>query len=268
MNQKMSIKPLKIVQIEVTNLCNANCVFCPHSKVKKFGTMTDHLFKKILNDVKKINSVERIIPMLLGEPFCDRKFLQKLKLINKILPGMKITIFTNCSLLSRKKIIALSKIKNLEVFFSLNGACKKTRQDLMRLFDYDNAIKMIDLYAKTGRPYVVTLVKHPIVSSAEILEFKKKYGNHMVVEYKNFSGDIFDDGPKTHCNRAISEMTIMWDGIVNLCCMDAYGKVTFGDVNIASVKDIWESEARQKYANVHLDGHYMRGVPCSNCTKA
>ena len=264
----MPIKPLKIVQIEVTNICNANCVFCSRSKIKKFGTMTDSLFKKILMDIKKIPSVKRVIPMLLGEPFCDRKFLQKLKLINELLPGIKITIFTNCSLLSRKKIIRLSQIKDLEVFFSLNGACKKTRQELMGLMDYDKAVKMIDLYAKTGRPYGVSLVKYPSVSDGEILEFKKKYEHNMIIGYKNFSGDKFDDGPKTNCNRAISEMTIMWDGIVSLCCMDAYGKVTFGDVNIASVKDVWESDARQKYAHTHANGYYMRGGPCSNCTKA
>ena len=230
--------------------------------------MSDFLFEKILKDVKEIPSIEVIVPMLLGEPFCDRKFIQKLKLINSMLPDKKIVVFTNCSLLTRKKIGALAEIKNLKIFFSLNGASKGTRKELMKLDDYNHAVEMIELYKQTGRPYEVTIIKHSLVTEGELLEFKKQHENSLIISYKNFSGDKFEDSPKTHCTRAIKEMTIMFDGIVNLCCMDATGKITFGNTNKASVKDIWESKNRQMYATTHAEGCYLRGGPCSNCTKA
>ena len=261
------VNELKVVQIEVTNLCNSKCVFCLHSKLKKFGTMSDELFNKILTDLKEIPSIDLIVPMLLGEPFCDRKFIQKLKLINQILPEKNIAFFTNGSLLTKKKIKEIAKIKNLRVFFSLNGARAETRKRLMGLDDYAHVVEMINLYAKTGRPYEITFVKNPDVSEGEVLEFKKRYANNIVIGYKNFSGDNFEAGPQSYCTRAIKEMTIMWDGRVNLCCMDAFGKVIFGDVNKQSVKEVWESPERQRYSEAHKNGEYLDGI-CSNCTKA
>ena len=117
---------LKVLQVETTNVCNSNCVFCIHNSLKKFGTMSDKLFKKILMDAREMN-LDTIVPMLLGEPFCDRKIISRLKLINKILPGLTINLFTNCSLLTPKRVKQLTEIDSLIMHFSLNGT-KATRK--------------------------------------------------------------------------------------------------------------------------------------------
>ena len=261
------IYPLKLLQIETTNLCNSNCIFCIHSSLKNLGTMSDELFLKILKDAKKIPTLETIIPMMLGEPFVDKKMISRLKLINKILPGKKIEIFTNISLITPKIIEQLKEIDNTTMIFSLNGYNKETRKKLMGLDDYDHCVEMIDLYVKTGKPYFVSMIMHPSVSDREIEDFKKNSKwNITISEYKNWSGDKFDAPRQTHCRRAISEMTIMWNGKVNLCCME-YGKVIFGDINKESVLSVWESKHRQMYARMHSQGEWMKGV-CSNCTKA
>jgi len=260
------ILPLKVLQIETTNLCNSKCVFCIHNTLKKFGTMSDKLFLKILNDAKEIPSIEIIVPMLLGEPFLDKKIIKRLKLINKILPNKKVAVFTNCSLLTADILYELIKIKNLTMYFSLNGASKETRKKIMGLDDYFHCLQMIRLYEKLKGKCVVQMVAHSSISSGEIKKFKKMFKKNNVIGYKNWSGDKFCALPKTKCVRAICEMTIMNTGKVNLCCME-YGKVIFGDVNKKSLKEIWESPERQRYAQIHSEGKYMKGV-CSNCTMA
>ena len=259
------MKELRVLQIETTNRCNSRCIFCIHDKLKEFGNMSDSLFLKILKDAQEIPSIEIIVPMLLGEPFLDNKIIHRLKQINTILPDKKIHIFTNCSLLTPDIIKDLYPIKKLIMHFSLNGT-RETRRRLMGLDDYEHCIKMIDLYKKSGKPHVVQMVAHPSVSSGEIKEFKKKFPKGGIIDYKNWSGEQFVALPKTKCVRAMYEMTIMNDGKVNLCCME-YGKVIFGDVNKSSVKEIWESKERQRYAQMHSEGKYMKGV-CSNCTTA
>lgn len=257
---------LNVLQIETTNVCNAKCVFCIHNTLKTFGTMSDKLFLKILNDAKEIPSIKIIIPMLLGEPFCDKNIIKRLKLINEILPDKIIHLFTNGSLLEWHRIEQLSKIKKLIMHFSLNGATKETRKNLTGLDDFDHVVSMIKLYDKTGRPYKVSLVKHPSISTEEIEKFKKLFKNAVIINYGNWSGDKFEGVRQTNCIRAISQMTIMYNGQVNLCCME-YGKVIFGDVNKSSVKEIWESPFRQMYCKAHATGKYLLGV-CANCTKA
>src|SRR3989339_239616 len=44
------------VMIENTNICNANCVFCPHKVMKrKVGVMDLALSKKIISECRQLN---------------------------------------------------------------------------------------------------------------------------------------------------------------------------------------------------------------------
>jgi len=260
------ISELKVLQIETTTACNGRCKFCIHNTLPKFGHMSDDIFKKILNDAREIPSIVSVVPMMLGEPFCDPKIFKRLKMINDILPGKAVHLFTNGSLLTPAKIKRLEKIDNLVMHFSLNGVDKKTREDAMGLSDFNRVIKMIRLYAKTGKKYEALAIKTSYMSDLAIEEFKAMDINTKVIGYRNWSGDKFKDKRQTGCVRAISHMTIMWDGIVNLCCME-HGKATFGDVSKKSVKEIWESDYRQMYCSAHATGAYIKG-PCFNCTKA
>lgn len=260
------LSELKVLQIETTTVCNSNCKFCIHSTLPKFEHMSDDIFLKILKDAKEIPSIELIIPMMLGEPFCDPKIFKRLKLINEILPDKKITLFTNGSLLTPSKIKKLEKINKLTMNFSLNGIDKKTREDSMRIGDFNHVLKMIRLYAKTGKPYKALAIRTKYMSDSDIKKFLALDINTKIIGYRNWSGDKFKECPQTGCTRAISYMTIMYDGIVNLCCME-HGKATFGDVSKKSVKEIWESDYRQMYCSAHLAGAHIKG-PCMNCTKA
>lgn len=259
---------MKVLQIEVTNFCNGKCIFCVNSKLKNKGTMSMKLFRKILIDAQEMEDLEQIIPMLTGEPFMDKKFLKRLKLINKIHPTKIIKVFTNGSFLRPEVIESLSEIKNLKMYFSINGACKETRKRIMGLDDYEHVIKMILLYEKTGKPFRTTIVSYPSIKQREIDEFSKIWDkNALIISYKNFAGKLFNYKPKTGCNRAINHMTVLFDGRVNLCCMDAFGEMIFGDLRKQTVKEVWNSPARQAYINAHLRCKPWKGL-CANCTGA
>lgn len=258
---------LKVLQIETTNLCNSHCVFCVHDQFKKFGTMEERLFKKILNDAKEIETLEKIIPMLTGEPFLDPNMIKYLKLINEILPDKKIELYTNGSFLTITLVEELSKIRNLVMYFSINGACKETRKKLMGLDNYDHVVEMVRLYEKTGKPFNVTFVCHPDVDREEFIEFKKLWKGHArLIRYANFAGKKYQTRkPIINCSRAIEHMTVLFDGRVNLCCFDPFGEFIFGDLNESSIKRIWNSEKRQIYARCHFVSMGYRLKPCDKC---
>ena len=257
---------LKVLQIETTNICNGKCKFCIHNDLKEFGTMSDRLFLKILLEASGIKSLKIIVPMLLGEPFCDPMIIPRMKLINRILPKVQIHLFTNGSLLTKDKITELQEIENLTMHFSLNGINKETRFKLMGLNDYEHVIEMIKLYKKTNKPFETICVQSPDLSKEELKDFLNLKLNSKIIPYKNWSGDKFKKGRQTFCNRAICQMPVMYDGRVNLCCME-YGKVIFGDLNKQTIKEIWESPHRQMYCEAHSFGKFLLG-PCANCTKA
>ncbi len=256
---------LKVLQIETTNLCNSHCVFCVHDRIKEYENMSDELFKKILNDAKKIETIKRIIPMMTGEPLMDKKFINRLKLINGILPNKQIEVYSNGSFLTSKIIKELASIENLTMFFSINGTSKKTRKKLMGLDDYDYVVKMVNLYALTEKPFRTIFVAHPSVKKEEFHNFIRSWSNKaLIIPYANFIGEKYrSDTIEKTCVRAISHMTVMWNGKVNLCCFDALGKVIFGDLNTQSIKEVWNSKKRQSYAKAHLNGEIIE--PCNIC---
>lgn len=265
---KKSCKKMKVLQIETTNYCNSQCIFCTHNKIKKIGVMSNKLFEKILIDAKEIKTLEILIPMLNGEPFSDKGILTKLKLINKILPGKKIILYTNGSFLNEEILSELKEIKDITINFSLNGNCKETRKRLMGLEDYEHVVKMISIYSKFGKPYQISFVADPSINVKELFEFSQKWGEHaQLLKHANFAGENFDTlGPKLNCIRAIEHMTVLYNGEVNLCCMDSPAKIIFGNLKKQSVKEIWESEKRQRYVKGHLNNEIMD--ICDNCTGA
>lgn len=55
------------------------------------------------------------------------------------------------------------------------------------------------------------------------------------------------------------------DGKISLCCNDALGKYTLGDVNNQSIDEIWNSEEYQKIRNEMLYNGRKNLLLCKNC---
>ena len=52
--------PLERVHIELTNVCDFNCVFCPKSEMKRpYGYMDPSLARRIITEIKE-NDVPRL----------------------------------------------------------------------------------------------------------------------------------------------------------------------------------------------------------------
>ena len=67
--------PLKRVHIELTNVCDFNCVFCPKSEMKRtYGYMETELAKRIITDLRDNNICEKITFHVMGEPTLHKDF--------------------------------------------------------------------------------------------------------------------------------------------------------------------------------------------------
>src|SRR4030043_481203 len=59
------------LDIGTTNLCNAACIMCPHSRLKKMGTMDMKLYKKIIDNCERLK-IKNITLSFFGEPLLDK----------------------------------------------------------------------------------------------------------------------------------------------------------------------------------------------------
>jgi len=95
--------------IELTNLCNFNCTFCPNDKMTRARcSMEPDLAKRLIDEIAEKKITERVAFLLMGEPLLYPKIFEILEYAAK--KGIKITLSTNGLLLSPENIDRLLRI--------------------------------------------------------------------------------------------------------------------------------------------------------------
>ncbi len=256
-----------MLQIETTNLCQAKCSFCQHSRFTEFGTMGDALFKKIIDEASQLPKLQTFIPMLTGEPFCDKQIIDRIKYARERMPLISIQLYTNGSLLTFEIMQQLKSIPNFSLSISLNGLNPETREKVMGLKDWTHVVRMAKYAEQIKLSYRVTMVAYPEISQEEIKGFIQAGGT--AIQYQSWAGQQYPYKRNrwTSCLRALSHMTIRYNGDANLCCFDPFGKVSFGNVNKETIEGIWQSPRRQEYIALHKQGKGNTLELCQSCTE-
>jgi MoaA/NifB/PqqE/SkfB family radical SAM enzyme len=97
---------VKNVYIEMTNICNFDCNFCPiRSSKRKPGRIELDLFKKIIDEIAATGLTQRIGFHVLGEPMLHPELPAAVAYCSE--RGLETSLATNGSLLSRDKVRAL-----------------------------------------------------------------------------------------------------------------------------------------------------------------
>jgi sulfatase maturation enzyme AslB (radical SAM superfamily) len=105
-----------LVHMETIAICNAACGFCPYPGLERKGVkMSDALIEKIIGDLTAIpkNVRFQLAPYKVSDPFLEARLFDILELVNEKLPNAAISIISNCSPLTQRKIVQLAAIKNL-----------------------------------------------------------------------------------------------------------------------------------------------------------
>ncbi len=264
----MSIKELAILQIETTNICNSKCVFCPHHRFTEFGVMADELYKKIIEEASRLPALVTFIPMLTGEPFCDKQIVERIEYARERMPEVSIELYTNGSLLTFEIMQQLKAIPKFGLSISLNGLNPETREKVMGLKDWPHVLRMCKYAEQIGLSYRPTMVAYTEINPEEVSGFIKSGGT--AIQYQSWAGQQYPYRRNrwTSCVRALRHMTVRYNGDANLCCFDPFGKVSFGNLNNQSIEEIWTSQKRQEYIARHKEGKGNSLKLCDSCTEA
>ncbi len=86
--------PLQRVHIELTNVCDFNCVFCPKAEMKRpYGSMETGLAKRIITELGANGICEKITFHVMGEPTLHKEFFAILD--HAVREGVKVGLTTN-----------------------------------------------------------------------------------------------------------------------------------------------------------------------------
>jgi len=264
---------LGTLQIETTNYCNGKCVFCPvQTMTRKRGVMDEDLFRKIVGDAVEMQPQD-VLLFLNGEPFLDRHLFDRIAFVNENLPHSRVVLYSNGNLLTAEKARELAKLKVGAVNFSVNAVTEEGRQAIMGL-PLEEAVENILRYRMLD-PTVnmaASLVMDPAyVAGYESEEFKQFFSERGILPRLFLPGNWAGKLRPTYqtrqvCCRPTSHMAVLWDGRVALCCFDVEGDCQMGDLDIQTVKEVWEGKKFSHYRKRNSDGQRKELPLCSNCT--
>ena len=108
-------KRFKKIYIEITNVCNLECDFCPKT-IRKPEFMTMDLFKKSLVEAESLT--DEITLHIMGEPLIHPKFKEMIEFAKR--KNVKINLTTNGTLIKKNYDILLNKTIR-RINFSVHG---------------------------------------------------------------------------------------------------------------------------------------------------
>lgn len=234
------------IEIETVNRCNGICPFCPvnvNEPQREYHKMSRELFEKIIADLKNMKFKGKMSLFSNNEPFLDERIIDFHKFAYEQLPDVKHHLYTNGSLLTLERFKAI--VPYLDYFVIDNYNDKKiVNENLRDVYEY--------------------------LQNNETIRKKVNFSFRFQNEVLSSRGGQAPNKKESICSESLCllpfrQMVIRPDGKVSLCCNDALGKVTLGDVNEKSVDEIFNSEA---YCNIR-EGMLKNGRKvhflCKNC---
>jgi sulfatase maturation enzyme AslB (radical SAM superfamily) len=281
-------KRFKKVYIEISNVCNLQCTFCPEvARDKKF--MEPELFKKVAMAVVPLT--EEVCFHLMGEPLLHPEFDAYLNFCDTL--GLRVNLTTNAILLNPERANALMSPALSQINFSLqsfesNFPEKDNASYLQKIFDFtERALqKRPDLYIN----YRLWNQGAPGTQASNDLMIEKiKQGLH--ADFSNFS-DVrwkksvkikgraylhFDSrfqwphpsqpirSTQGFCHGLSSHIGILADGTVVPCCLDKEGVIRLGNCGSQSIDDIIQSPRAKSIHEGFTKGILVEDL-CQKCT--
>lgn len=283
--KKLSKKYPWGVDIGTTNLCNAECIMCPHSKLKKMGTMDMKLYRKIIDNCEKLK-IKNITLSFFGEPFLDREIIEKIKYAKE--KEMIVGFYSNASLLNEE---LANKIVNSGldgITISFDGYSKETYEKIRKNLKFDvvkkNILNLIKTMRKMKRntPKISLVLVELEENKGEIKkiysEWKDKVDSINIINMRNWANDIQKEGTKEsfHFNKKMKrkpcaliwqKMVVDWDGDIVLCCDDWNHSTVLGNLKKQTIEEVWEGEKLKKIREAHVRGEFLKIPLCSQCNK-
>jgi molybdenum cofactor biosynthesis enzyme MoaA len=265
----------RLVAVETTSRCNAECPFCPYNVRSREKTHMDQaLFEKVIADCGEF-PLPAIEPFLNGEPFVDPKIMDRLELIRSRLPDTKLRVYSNGYALSPKRADELCGMGIDHLYISLNTLNPDKYKAIMG-FKLERTLENVKYLTdparrnKVARKITLRMTRMDDTTLPEQEQFKKFCDDHgvrcFIVGLFNYKGDVHSPLPvPTYACEHITRLDVLSSGKVALCCMDQEGSYPLGDVTKQSVLEVFRGEASRRYQDMHRTGRRAEIEPCGTC---
>lgn len=290
---------LKRAYIEITNVCNLNCSFCPGTKRKKKYMSVDE-FRAIAAKLR--GYTEYIYLHVMGEPLLHPQLEEILDAATEL--GFRINITTNGTLLSAKSDLLRKYASIRKVSVSLHSyegnhmpgeaddSLEQYLEDVWRFASQAACIVALRLWNEGGanernRAIIDFLSRKTGLDVEGIPDTpngrrlsdtcaelpgpdRNGYNSRIYLESASkftWPTEQPDEQPVTFCHGLTQQVAVLCDGTVVPCCLDGEGTIALGNLLESEPGDIFTSDRAEKLIQGFID-HSPSEELCRHCDYA
>lgn len=284
----MTKKRFNKIYVEITNICNLNCSFCPsENRAKEFLKLSD--FKHIANEIKDYTNL--IALHLKGEPLMHPDLKQILEVCRQV--GLEVNITTNATLLKQNLDALLNCPAIRQINMSLHSINQNENNETYNLQNYMKDVLNVsdDLIKNTNIIISYRLWNlEDIGQNSENYEILKMLGDHFNkpdlveiakqnkfaelaeknvflnqdIEFKwpSLENEIISERGK--CWGLRNQVAILVNGNVVPCCLDQNGDIALGNIFTDKFSEIINSELSRAIIEGFENGKLIHNL-CKRC---
>lgn len=284
----------KIIELEITNVCNFHCIMCKTGNggaAREKGMMSDKVYDRLLNEIKDKNVILKFVGH--GESLLHPNFLNFAKAAKD--NGILCHLTTNGSRLTEDVMRSLIDMNFDSVKFSFQGI-DRDGYLFMRQTDYfEELMSVIGGFhgmreaCRRELPYLSVSTSVTVETDRQIEEFRNRCSKicdslevgKTTLEWINM-GLIKDENVRAELERMRAEeadykmryrcctqvwdvLKVCWNGDVSSCCGDWDGLMILGNINDSSLEELWTCEKQDAYRKILSAGNYEALPLCKDC---
>jgi len=241
---------LKIVELNITELCTRTCVFCPRGsgyKNKPLHT-PDEVIQKIIKHLQEINFKQLFWISGFGEPLLHKKIATYVKEIKQNVNCI-VHINTNGDTLTRKLLVNLFESQLDMLYVSLYDGEHQVNEINNIAQEYASKLVFRHYYKPPEEDYGIPFINNRAGSSKNLPQIEQPLSKI--------------------CAMPFHKLMIDWNGDYILCSNDWYreSNINKQKINIfnTSIKEFWTTNSTlNNIRNNLMEGNRIDS-PCNKC---
>lgn len=238
------------VELNVTELCNRKCSFCPRTDSKVYPNkklfMSLDTVSKISDDLNQNEFKGNIHICGFGEPLLHPQIADMVTIIKQTIPDCTLEITTNSDFVNKEFLL---KIKDYV--------------DMLVLDCYDGSHqikKLTEILKHTSfSKYIFKELWPEVVNDTDFIEnvLNNRSGAVKILKQHNYSNK--------KCYIPFYKTIIDWNGDMLLCCNDWFRQQKgLGNIHTSNLRDMWLSPVLQDIRK-NLQSGKRIDIACKNC---
>lgn len=267
------MKKFKKVYVEITNICNLSCNFCPKTS-RKLKFMDKEEFQLIINKIKPYT--DHIYFHLMGEPFLNKELENFLEISRE--SQLKVNITTNGTIINEVKSILLKasalrqvnislhsfeaneeqidfeKYINSVIDFALEAAENTNIICSLRLWNLDTRYSAsnnmnVDIFKLLEKEFEINCDLRESLKEKNSFKLRKNVYISMGEKFKWPSLKVDELGERAFCYGLRDQIGVLVDGTVVPCCLDSEGSIPLGNIFESDLEEILNSKRAKDIYN-------------------